>query len=96
MALSGLKPVVRLVPDWTEVDALLAGLPEQPFARGEACLDELVTNESHIVSALTGECVVRFKPTEKLIRAVAAVRARYGDGVVIHGDSPSGQSAKVA
>ena len=86
--------VVRLVPDWSEVDALLAGLPEQPFSRGEATLDELVTNESHLVSALTGECIVRFKPTEKLFRAVAAVRARYRDGVVIHGESPSAHTAK--
>ena len=88
--------VVRLVPDWSEVDALMAGLPEQPFTRGEATLDELVTNESHLVSALTGECIVRFKPTEKLIRGVAAVRARYRDGVVIHGASPSDQSATAA
>lgn len=85
---------VQLTPDWSEVDALMAGLPEQPFTRGEATLDELVTNESHLVSALTGECIVRFKPTEKLIRGVAAVWARYRDSAIIHGESFSGQTVK--
>jgi hypothetical protein len=72
---AGINRTVRLTPDYSEIDALLAGLPKQPFREGQAFLDDLVTAEHYLVSALTGEFIVRFKPTDKLIRQVAALRA---------------------
>ena len=96
MVMPDLKDVVRLVPDWSEIDTLLAGLPEQPFREGEATFNDLVTVETHLGPALTGEAIVHFKPTDVLIRRVAALKAHNGEGVVIHGDSPSDQSAKAA
>jgi hypothetical protein len=81
--------MMKLVPCWCAVDALMAGLPEQPFAFGEASFDDLVTIESHLLSTLTLETIVRFEPTPKLIRAVAAVLARHASSVVHkepHGD----------
>lgn len=90
------KSVVRLVPDWSEIDDLLLGLPEQPFARGEAVFDDLMTVETHLVSALTGEAIVYFKPTDILIRRVTALKAHNSEGIVIHGDSPSDRSATAA
>ena len=86
--------VVRLVPDWTEIDALLAGLPEQPFREGEATFNDLVTVETHLGPALTGEAIVHFNPTDLLVRRVAALKAHNRESVVIHGESPSAQMAK--
>ena len=85
---------VQLVPDWTEIDGLLTGFPEQPFARGEATLDDLVTAEVHFGPALAGEAIVRFKPTDMLIRRVAALTAHHGQSSFIHCGSSSRQTAK--